>query len=75
MKMDTHSCEVDCDDSDAILYSVSVAPKCDGFYLHTNGATVLCPGATVKDNGLVGTTTHTKADESLLNSLSFGDPA
>ena len=50
----------DCDDNDESLIGVTEDPECDGFYLHTNGITVLCPGAAVEDAGVVGKAAYTK---------------
>ena len=54
----------DCDDSDATSLTVAEDPECDGFYLDSNGVTVLCPDVEVDDAGLVGTKTYTRVDES-----------
>ena len=64
----------DCDDSDATAWAaLDEDPECDGFYLHTDGVTVRCPGVAVGDTGVVGSVTYTRADEDHLRSLPFGD--
>ena len=50
-------------------------PEDDGFYLHSNGVTVLCPDAAVDDAGLVDGVTYTKVDRAGLDSLLSTDPA
>ena len=60
----------DCDDSDAASFTIDDDPECDGFYLHSNGITVLCPDVAVGDSGVVDSTSYTKVDESDLRSLS-----
>ena len=44
-------------------------PECDGFYLHDNGVTVLCPDVAVGDSGDVDGVTYTKRDRTALMSL------
>jgi surface protein len=61
--------EDDCDDSDDTAVSRSADPECDGFYLHDNGVTVLCPAMYVGDTGQVGGTTFYKADLNYLSLL------
>ena len=55
-------------------------PEGDGFYLHPNGVTVLCPGAAVGASGEVDGVMYTKQDRSGrdvlgLDHLLFSDPA
>jgi surface protein len=44
-------------------------PEGDGFYLHPNGVTVLCPGASVGAQGTVDGVVYTKRDRSSLSGL------
>ena len=47
----------------------------DGFYLHPNGVTVLCPDAAVGDTGLVDGVTYTKYNRDGLFGLRTSNPA
>ena len=61
----------DCDDSDStVILTVNDDPECDGFYLHANGVTVVCPDMAVNDTGVVDSRTYTKVDENYLNDIS-----
>ena len=50
-------------------------PEGDGFYLHSNCVTVLCPDVVDGDSGTVGTKTYTKADRDFLRRLEFDSTA
>ncbi|MGC6492195.1 MAG: BspA family leucine-rich repeat surface protein [Myxococcota bacterium] len=48
-------------------------PECDGFYLHDNGVTVLCPDVAVGDSGDVDGVTYTKRDRDFLLNIAGSD--
>ena len=51
----------DCDDNDANNTDVNTYDaECDGFYLHSNGITVMCPDVSVGDTGAVNGVSYTK---------------
>ena len=49
-------------------------PEGDGFYLHPNGVTVLCPDVPVGAEGLVGDVVYTKQDRQTLDILRRSAP-
>ena len=49
-------------------------PEGDGFYLHTNGVTVLCPNVEPGSTGQVDGITYTKVTRSELDALLTDDP-
>ena len=62
----------DCDDSDAGVVTAG-DPERDGFSLHPNCVTVLCPDVEVGATGVVGEKTFTKVDYDALRNL-YSDP-
>jgi hypothetical protein len=52
----------------------AVDPEGDGFYLHENGVTVLCPDVAVGATGVVEGREFTKRDEALLVRLDLRSP-
>lgn len=50
---------------------MNVDPECDGFYLSSNGVTVLCPNPAVNDAGYVDGVLYTKRDRDYLDYLGF----
>ena len=64
-------CSDDCDDSDTFGVSQQMDPDCDGFYLGTNGYSVLCPNASIDSSGSVNGVVYNKRDESYLRSLRY----
>ena len=67
--------EVDCNDNDAqMIVTRTTDPECDGFYLATNGVTIICPNLPTESMGFVHDVAYTKANRALLEQyLSSGE--